>query len=229
MKQLKVLAVSSLENSQRIEALLQSESINRMVTLQPLAGNLDRAAALPVDAVVMLSAVMTDEECLFMEKLYMTREKLAFILLCESPDAELLTRAMRAGITKVMMIADGPEAICAGIEDEIERVQNRRETAGIREFDSRVISVFSTKGGTGKTTVAVNLAAGLQQLGKRVALVDLDLQFGDVGIFMNVPRCDTISDLAGEAALVPSVVNSYLYRHSTGVQIMCAPVSPELA
>lgn len=229
MNQMRLLAVSSLENSKRIESILQNEKINLMAVIQPDAGNIERAAAMPVDAIVMMSATLTDEEQFFMERLYMTRDKLAFVLVCEAGDTQILTRAMSCGITKVLTLDMDPAAICDGIEDEVSRVQMRTETAGIRQFDSRVVSIFSTKGGTGKTTVAVNLATALQKLGKRVALVDLDLQFGDVGVFMNIPTVDTISDLAGEQLLSPSVVNSYLYKHESGVKVMCGPESPELA
>ena len=64
---------------------------------------------------------------------------------------------------------------------------------------------------------------------KRVVLVDADLQFGDVGVFMNLPRRDTISDLVSESNLNASTVNSFLVRHRSGVDVLCAPVSPELA
>lgn len=229
MSQLKVLAVSSLENAAVLEELLECEDLNRMATLQPAGENLDRAASFPVDAVVVLSHEMTPSECDFVERLYMSRGKLAFVLICEAAEAGILSRAMSCGIMRVLTADMGKERVCKGIRDEIARVQNRTDSAEIREYDSRVISVFSTKGGSGKTTLAVNLAAALQKAGKRVVLVDADLQFGDVGVFMNLPRRDTISDLVSESNLNASTVNSFLVRHRSGVDVLCAPVSPELA
>ena len=229
MKQLKVLAVSSLENTNQIEGLLECEYINRMATLQPSPENLDRAASFPVDAVVIRSDEMTAAECTFIEKLFMSRGRLAFILISSEANAEILSKAMQCGITKVLTPDIGREQICKSIEEETARVFSRQDSAEVRNYDSRVISIFSTKGGSGKTTVAVNLAAALRLSGKKVALVDLDLQFGDVGVFMNLPRCDTISDLVGEGNMNPSTVKSYLCKHSCGVDILCAPVSPEFA
>lgn len=229
MNQIKVLALASVENAPQLERILENEKINRMLTLVPRSENLERAAAMPVDAVVLFSPVLSEPECRFIEQLYMTHGKIAFVLICESADTEILSAAMRCGIGKVLTNAMDPQTICDGIEEEIGRVLSRSDTAAVRQFDSRVLSVFSTKGGTGKTTIAVNLAVALQQRGKHVALVDLDLQFGDVGVFMNLPRCETISDLAAEATLTPSVINSFLCTHSSGVKVICAPVSPELA
>lgn len=98
-----------------------------------------------------------------------------------------------------------------------------------KEYLPKVISIFGTKGGTGKTTIAVNLAVALQKKGMRVVLLDLDLQFGDVGVFMDIPQADTISELIAEGMLNEDNIISYLHKHTSGVQILSAPSSPELA
>ena len=184
---------------------------------------------MPVDAVVVYSDTMDDTEQRFIEQLYMTRGKIAFVLVCNHPTADTYGKAMSCGISRILPADSTPGEISAAVISEIVKIQNRVESADVREYDSRVLSVFSTKGGTGKTTIAVNLAAALQRLGKKVALIDLDLQFGDVSVFLNIPHCETISDLAAEQAITPNVVNSFLYKHRTGLQVLCGPESPELA
>lgn len=67
------------------------------------------------------------------------------------------------------------------------------------------------------------MAVALQKKGKKVLLIDLDLQFGDVGVFMDIPVYDTISDLVAENDYSLATVNSYLYTHSSGVRVLLAP------
>ena len=55
------------------------------------------------------------------------------------------------------------------------------------ESASKIITVYSNKGGIGKTTIAVNLAAELAKTTKdKVALIDLNLQLGDISTFLNL-------------------------------------------
>ena len=93
----------------------------------------------------------------------------------------------------------------------------------------KVIVVFSPKGGTGKTTLAVNLATVLrQEANKSVVLVDASYPFGDVGIMMNMEPRRTISDLLPHInELDGEIIDSVLQTHPSGVKVLLAPPSPE--
>jgi pilus assembly protein CpaE len=95
----------------------------------------------------------------------------------------------------------------------------------------KVIVVYGPKGGTGTTTIAVNLAITLQSEETRVALVDGNLQFGDVAVFMNEQVRNSILDLAPRAEeLDVEVVNNVMLTHAaSGVRLLAAPNRPEYA
>lgn len=95
----------------------------------------------------------------------------------------------------------------------------------------RIIMVYSPKGGTGVTTLAVNLAITLHNADTPVALVDGNLQFGDVAVFLNEQGKNTIADLAPRAGeLEPEVVDGVIIKHAaSGVHVLAAPSRPEHA
>ncbi|MCA1899798.1 MAG: response regulator [Chloroflexi bacterium] len=95
----------------------------------------------------------------------------------------------------------------------------------------KVITVYSPKGGTGCTTVAVNLAMALNNEDTRAVLVDGNLQFGDVAIFINEQGKNTILELAPRVdELEPEIVEDILIKHSaSGLRVLAAPQRPELA
>ena len=63
-------------------------------------------------------------------------------------------------------------------------------------MDCKVITVFSSKGGVGKTLTAVNLATALVKSGKKVLLVDLDFQAGqDMSRMLNLTARQSIADI----------------------------------
>ena len=98
----------------------------------------------------------------------------------------------------------------------------------IHTKNGKVITVASTKGGVGKTTVAVNLAAAYGKKLAKVAVVDLDLQFGDVAMFFDVQPKRTIYDWVKDGK-EGKQIKSYLTYYKDGISVLAAPQRPEFA
>ena len=105
--------------------------------------------------------------------------------------------------------------------------QNFNVTKKVR---SRVYAFFSGKGGVGKTTICSNTAVYLATLGKKVLLVDLDLQFGDADMALDLNPSETIVDLARDTnGISIDNLSSCCCTHASGLSVLASPSSPELA
>lgn len=198
-------------------------------SLSPTADTLARLAALSPDAVVLWYDG-SERELALCERIYISKACLCLILVADEPDAALLSRALSCGVSRVLSPAEAEGELANVVSHVVSRERSR--LAGVEDTGtraSRVISVFGTKGGAGKTMFSVNLAVALARLGQRVALVDLDLQFGDVGILLDIAKSDSIADVAEESAFDYSALKSYLFTHRSGLMGLCAPPSPEYA
>ena len=93
----------------------------------------------------------------------------------------------------------------------------------------RIIVVYSPKGGTGNTTVAVNLAVSLQESRTPVAIIDGNLHFGDVSIFLNLQPRNSVLDLLPRAhELDAEMVEEVMVEDErSGVKLLAAPNEPE--
>ncbi len=95
---------------------------------------------------------------------------------------------------------------------------------------SPMITVLGPKGGTGKTLTVCNLSVGLAMRGKRVAVVDLDLQFGDVALSLGLAPDKTLHDLARSGgSLDAEKLEGFLSHHASGVDVLIAPTRPDHA
>jgi pilus assembly protein CpaE len=146
--------------------------------------------------------------------------------LTKPPMADELTAAIRrAGIMAKEERTKGGQPRAASTGAAIQPVFTGRSSQG------KIIMVYSPKGGTGCTTLAVNLALALHNEETRAALVDTNLQFGDVAVFLNEQGKNTILDLAPRAEeLEREIVEEVMIRHATtGLDILAAPSKPEHA
>jgi pilus assembly protein CpaE len=101
---------------------------------------------------------------------------------------------------------------------------------GTEDRAGHIIVVYSPQGGVGCTTIATNLASGLMKEGIRALLVDADLQFGDVGVFLNLQSQSTMVDLAGNVEdLDIELFDNIVVTHDSGLKVLMGPARPEYA
>ena len=93
----------------------------------------------------------------------------------------------------------------------------------------KVIAVYSPKGGIGTSAIAANFAVALQQIQGNVALVDCDLQFGDILVHLNLSPNLTISDLVQEEGVDADLLSQVMTEHDSGLKILLSPPKPEYA
>lgn len=168
--------------------------------------------------------------------LQLSRPDVAAVLVVSSLTTEVLQRAIRAGVRDVLELPADAEALLEAVERAVEPLLAASIPAPSKETpaagEGRVVTVFSTKGGTGKSVVATNLAVLLaRQSDKPVALVDADLQFGDVAVMMKLSPQHTIVNVveAGDRLDV-SLLRSFMIKHEgSGLLVLPAPVEPAFA
>jgi len=232
----------------KIKVLLVSSSLGRLNELKNMlsddeiviagvssGGNdaLERVANLLPDIVIMTRDPGEEEALIIAERIALNRPRSFIILLAEQQSVELLRSAMRAGVHNIPPYPKSSKEFCDYVKTVYNNETARLESLSVEQkltWSSKVITVFGAKGGLGKTTLAVNLAVKLAESRKKVALIDLDLQFGDVNIYLDIDPVDTIFELAQELSS-PSIdlLRSYMAIHSSGVHVLCAPKSPEFA
>ena len=172
------------------------------------------------------------------EKISLNYPKVAVIIISVQGEPEYLKKAMKAGAREYLVKPFDTDELSNTIRRTYQLEQQRMGTIenisgnkGQQKTDPQVVTVFGTKGGVGKTTISVNMAAQLtKRTKKKVVLVDLDLQFGDVSVFLNIVPKKTIAELVQERGkLTIDLIESYLIPHISGIKILPAPLRPELA
>jgi Flp pilus assembly CpaE family ATPase len=149
------------------------------------------------------------------------------ILVASAGDAAaMLDRAIEMDVNDVLLLPQLTHNVLFAVRKAARVRRQSQATAGT---NGRVLTVFSPKGGTGKTVVATNLAATLANgQGSRTLLLDLDLQFGDAAIALGLEPERTIYDLVvAPGELDAEKLAGYVTRHPCGLDVLPAPLRPE--
>jgi pilus assembly protein CpaE len=149
------------------------------------------------------------------------------ILLAAGEASDLLDQALDADVADVLLLPQLTENVVFSIRKASHAGRRAQAAAGGKK--GKIVTVFSPKGGTGKTVIATNLAAAFAKYEtKRTLLVDLDLQFGDAAIMLGLEPEKTIYDLVvAPGELDSEKLAGYIARHPVGLDILPAPLRPE--
>ncbi len=161
------------------------------------------------------------------------------VLLIRRDESEgLLRAALRVGVKDVLGATSDEQTVRRSAARALEIARSLRgrlagnapaQPATDDQPHGHIVTVFSSKGGCGKTFLSTNLAFALAKTGAEVALVDLDLHFGDVAIMLQLFPAHTIHDAAQTVALDSLALKSFLSHHRDGIWALLAPLEPTAA
>ena len=194
--------------------------ISRLIATLPSGG----------DVVVLVGPGLDPQRSLDILKAIDQERSDIVTVLAAQTDPSTLQRAITAGARGLLPPGSSSEQVADVLNDALDVISRRRVALGGTAEDprKRVMAVVSAKGGTGKTSVAANLAVALATAAPgQVALVDFDLQFGDVEYALRLKPELTIADLARAGDRVDSTsVKAFLTPHPSGVFALCGPSRP---
>jgi pilus assembly protein CpaE len=244
---IRVIIVDDIpETREHLSKLLSFESDIEVVAVAASGPEaLELAARMRPDIVLMDINMPGMDGIAASERLSATVPTAAIVMMSVQGEADYLRRAMLAGAREFLVKPFSSDELCASIRQVHMREREKlgRMVAapqlGLQLLGAqpprapgKVVTLFSPKGGVGRTTLAVNLAVAVAaELGKSVALVDASLQFGDVGVLLNLnPKNRSIADVLGDVANGDlDLIDNTLVNHSTGIRVLLAPPSPEMA
>jgi len=151
-------------------------------------------------------------------------EASSIFLTSDRVDSDLLLQALKAGIKEFF-----PQPVK---KDDVRNAllkfrEQRSEATSEEKKKGVVIDVIGSKGGVGTTTAAVNLASALVDLGKKVALVDMNLMFGEVPVLLNMNATFHWGEVVKNISrLDSSYLMGIISKHASGLYVLPSP--PEL-
>jgi len=173
----------------------------------------------------------------------------AVIMMSVQTDADYMRKAMQAGARQFLGKPIDPDELYSTIRSVYKNYEPiRRQAQAMQDIPMEVrkakpvatgggeiragniLVVYSPQGGVGCTTLATNLAAGLMRKGIKVLLIDADLQFGDVGVFLKLQSQSTLLDLVHKIDdLDTDFFDSVVATHESGLKVLLGPQRPEFA
>ncbi len=182
----------------------------------------------PAELLVIACAGYSERALFLIDGAVKQRPTRPVIVLSYGSPNGFLPRVFEAGADDVVILPATSDEVAFALRKAIAR---RLGVAGTTSSgQAQLVCVLGPKGGTGKTLTSTSLAVAMAEAGRSVALVDLDLQFGDVGLCMGLSPEVTVYDLVRAGGTIDEEkLKGYMVQHSSGVRVLLAPSRPDHA
>lgn len=238
MEQIRVLLVDSIHE---VKTTVSSMLANvEYITLVGEADTLEEALVKLEEHevhVVIVGAEVSEDGYKAAGKITQEYSDIAVIMVDEALNEDTLHKAIFSGTKDIVIY---PFTASKLVESIYRSHESLKKKALIRKGSStkvkrkkelgQVITVFSTKGGVGKTFISTNLAIALKnQTDKRVALVDLDLDFGNTSLALNILPKYTLTDVVEDIRNIDQdLIESYMIPHESGISLLPTSAKPQI-
>jgi pilus assembly protein CpaE len=161
----------------------------------------------PMAAVVILGAD-PEPELNLLGRLAAAYPDTALIAAARQPTPELVMRSIRAGAREFIPLPLNSDELRTAV-DRVAEFCAARDIG--RKKRGRVVATFSSKGGCGASFLAANLAAAAEV---PTLLMDLNLQAGDLSLFLDVqPRFSILNLIENRLRLDDTLLGTFVQRH----------------
>jgi pilus assembly protein CpaE len=220
-----LVAVDSTIDPRTVELVVDDPRIQVVGVMDQDSGPAEAAAA---DVLLVACGDASDEALEFVASARQ-RGGHPVVVVCGGSPNGFVADVLASGADDIVLLEDNPTPGPATYF-AMQKAMARRAQASARTTDGSLVCVLGPKGGIGKTLTAANLGVALADAGHRTAIVDLDLQFGDLGLALGLRPERTIYDLATSGGqLDAGKVDAYLAEHQSSARVLLAPVRPDQA
>jgi pilus assembly protein CpaE len=214
-------------DQQLVEQALQGDSSLEVIGYADYLDDWREFLEQPADLVVVACSAEDEGANHMVDRAVKHRPDRPVVVMSEASPNGFLRSAFEAGADDVITLPQPPSEVAFTLQKVIAR---RRGLAVPGKAAAPLIAILGPKGGTGKTLIATNLAVALAQRDANVVLVDLDLQFGDIGLALGLSPERTMYDLMRAGPPFDhEKLDRHLVRHSSGVKVLIAPTRPDQA
>jgi pilus assembly protein CpaE len=225
-----LVAVDEGVDSEALQAILPIDPEIQIVgVVHGLEDSWTTLQETPTDLLVVACPGASDRALFLVDGAVKQRpERPVVVVVCDGSPNGFVQRVFEAGADDLLTLPQTQEDVLFALRKAVARKQGASAATGVAL--SPMICVLGPKGGTGKTLTSCNLAVSLAESGHKVAVVDLDLQFGDVGLALGLAPERTIYELVKSGgSLDDEKLDGYLATHPSGARALIAPTRPDHA